>query len=266
MSETAESSFIENNNNIVENGKKICYNKLNIWKRRNIMNPKKLVIIVSLITAITLVGCGSNKTAGDISSANTKNRDNTASTQTQSRLVISIPDDIKNKLTVPDDDNTSSKEENTSQEDSSVKEENPLKRNDSSNENADTAQMSSETDENTEAPYEPFDGMAYYLDDGQKKYYLDTKDGFKLHCFFQEGSPDYVEDIYTINLDTAAYPQNRLIVFDVTDGRGNDISFQFKSFIFTFEGDHVVMDVERDETTLAGGPTGSIMSGSYTLS
>ena len=108
--------------------------------------------------------------------------------------------------------------------------------------------------------------MAYYLDDGQIKYYLDTKDGFKLHCFFQYGSPDYVEDIYTINLDTAAYPQNRLIVFDVTDGNGYDISFEFKSFIFTFEGDHVIMDVERDETTLAGGSTGSIMTGSYTLS
>ncbi len=32
------------------------------------------------------------------------------------------------------------------------------------------------------------------------KDFLDTIDGFKLHCYFQYGLLEHVEDIYTINL------------------------------------------------------------------
>lgn len=55
-------------------------------------------------------------------------------------------------------------------------------------------------------------------------------------------------------------------MFDVTDGNGYGILFELKSFILTFEGDYVIMDIERDERTLAGISSGRIMTGSYTLS
>ena len=76
----------------------------------------------------------------------------------------------------------------------------------------------------TDSDYEAYDGYAYYQANGDLKYSLDTKDGLKMHCFFQEGSPEYIEEIYTIDLMTADKQDNMLTVHNVTDGSGNDIS------------------------------------------
>lgn len=118
-------------------------------------------------------------------------------------------------------------------------------------------------DEKTDSDYEAYDGYAYYQANGDLKYSLDTKDGLKMHCFFQEGSPEYVEEVYTIDLTTADKQDNILTVHNVTDGDGNDISSQFKSLTYTFEKDQVTMKVQRDESTLAGGESGSVMTGDY---
>ena len=115
----------------------------------------------------------------------------------------------------------------------------------------------------TDSDYEAYDGYAYYQANGDLKYSLDTKDGLKMHCFFQEGSPEYIEEIYTIDLMTADTQDNVLTVHNVTDGSGNDISSQFKSLTYTFEEDQVIMNVQRDEYTLAGGESSSVMSGEY---
>ena len=48
----------------------------------------------------------------------------------------------------------------------------------------------------TDSDYEAYDGYAYYQANGDLKYSLDTKAGLKMHCFFQEGSPEYIEEIY----------------------------------------------------------------------
>lgn len=118
-------------------------------------------------------------------------------------------------------------------------------------------------DEKTDSDYEAYDGYAYYQANGDLKYSLDTKDGLKMHCFFQEGSPEYVEEVYTIDLTTADKQDNILTVHNVIDGDGNDISSQFKSLTYTFEKDQVTMKVQRDESTLAGGESGSVMTGDY---
>ena len=118
-------------------------------------------------------------------------------------------------------------------------------------------------DEKTDSDYETYDGYAYYQTNGDLKYSLDTKDGLKMHCFFQEGSPKYVEEVYTIDLTTADKQDNILTVHNVTDGDGNDISSQFKSLTYTFEKDQVTMKVQRDESTLTGGESGSVMTGDY---
>lgn len=115
----------------------------------------------------------------------------------------------------------------------------------------------------TDSDYEAYDGYAYYQANGDLKYSLDTKAGLKMHCFFQEGSPEYIEEIYTIDLMTADKQDNVLTVHNVTDGSGNDISSQFKSLTYTFEEDQVIMNVQRDESTLAGGESSSVMSGEY---
>lgn len=95
----------------------------------------------------------------------------------------------------------------------------------------------------TDSDYEAYDGYAYYQANGDLKYSLETKDGLKMHCFFQEDSPEYVEEVYTIDLTTADKQDNILTVHNVTDGDGNDISSQFKSLTYTFEKDQVTMKV-----------------------
>ena len=72
-----------------------------------------------------------------------------------------------------------------------------------------------------------------------------------------------MEEVYTIDLTTADKQDNILTVHNVTDGDGNDISSQFKSLTYTFEKDQVTMKVQRDESTLAGGESGSVMTGDY---
>ena len=67
----------------------------------------------------------------------------------------------------------------------------------------------------TDSDYEAYDGYAYYQANGDLKYSLDTKDGLKMHCFFQEGSPEYIEEIYTI--DPVSYTH-----LEKTDRTGTD--------------------------------------------
>lgn len=110
-----------------------------------------------------------------------------------------------------------------------------------------------------------FDGCAYYLDNGQLKYYIETKNGLQLHAFFQDGSPEYTEYVFDIDLDSADLGVNSIRAYHVYDQWGADVGDWFVSLTFTFSGNTAVMDVVRDESTLAGSATGTIMTGKYVM-
>ena len=114
--------------------------------------------------------------------------------------------------------------------------------------------------------YASYDGYGYYLEDEQPKYLLDTKADFLLHCFFQSDSEDYYEKIYTLDLSSAAQSDGILSISHITDEQNTDLSASFEHLTFSFYKDHVVMDVKRIETQLAGGASDNILSGKYTLS
>lgn len=111
--------------------------------------------------------------------------------------------------------------------------------------------------------YAKYDGYTYYLDNGDVKYRLATKDGFRMHCFFRSDSPEYTEVVYTMDLDSAVKNGNILTIKKIRDGNGKDISDTFKNLTYTFAGKKVTMKVERDESKLAGGSGDNILSGEY---
>lgn len=112
--------------------------------------------------------------------------------------------------------------------------------------------------------YTKYDGYTYSLPSGQPKYVLEIKkDTFKLHCFFQSGSPDFYEAVYTIDLDHVSMDGNTLFVKKIYDQNDKDISNDFVSMEFIFSKNKVIMDVERDTSTLVGGASESIQTGAY---
>lgn len=112
-----------------------------------------------------------------------------------------------------------------------------------------------------DSSYAEYDGYIHRLDNGDLKYQLDTSGDFRMHCFFQYDSPEYQEDIYTITLDDSE--PYTMTATKIVDGSGNDITGNFKSLTYTIADGELRMDVVRDESTLAGGESSSIMSGSY---
>lgn len=119
--------------------------------------------------------------------------------------------------------------------------------------------------ETGEINYAKYNGYTYYLDDGTAKYYLDFTDGFKLHCFFRSGDPEYYEEIYTLDPSYAVTEGNLALFPAIKDGKGNDISDHFELLIFEFQDDAVVMYVTRNERTLAGGEDDNVLTGAYTF-
>ena len=107
----------------------------------------------------------------------------------------------------------------------------------------------------------------YFQDDGQLKYWMSVEPGeIELHGMFREGDSDYYEDVYHLSLDTAEYDgEYTFVIHDVADDAGRDVSDQFESLSFTEVQGAVIMDVERDERTLAGGEDSGIMTGVYML-
>ena len=106
----------------------------------------------------------------------------------------------------------------------------------------------------------------YRLENDQLKYWLDMSgDELKLHCMFQSGSPEYYEKIYTLDIDSAQAFEKTILLKRITDDSGNDISPLFAMLSFTFINDHAVMCVVRDESTLAGGDSDNLLTGSYTM-
>lgn len=114
--------------------------------------------------------------------------------------------------------------------------------------------------------WQHYDGCSYYNEDGQLKYRIEFGDQFRLHCMFRSGEPEYHEEVYTLYPDLDAPTAQQLSIRTVLDGSGDDISDRFESLVFLFSTeDTVLMQVKRDERTLAGGTDGSILTGEYLM-
>lgn len=111
-----------------------------------------------------------------------------------------------------------------------------------------------------------YNGYSYYLDNGQLKYWIEFTDRFLLHCMFRSGEPTYYEEVYTLYPDWDAPTAQQLCIRTVVDGSGNDISDRFESLAFLFSSeDTVLMQVQRDEKTLAGGAGDNLLTGEYVM-
>ena len=109
----------------------------------------------------------------------------------------------------------------------------------------------------------------YRQDDGMPKYWLDLTgmlaDGPVLHCYFRSGDPTFYESNFLLDMNTADIRDDRIEIRTVKDDHGLDRSKWFRSLTITMEDDKLVMDVKRDEKTLAGGSDDNILTGSYPM-
>ena len=102
--------------------------------------------------------------------------------------------------------------------------------------------------------------------DGNLRYWIEFSDEFYLHCMFRSGSAEYQEVVYTLYPDWDAPTAQELTIRTVTDAEGNDITDWFEGLAFAFSSeDFVLMQVKRNESTLAGGEEDNILTGDYTF-
>lgn len=134
--------------------------------------------------------------------------------------------------------------------------------------------LSSEAEETTapaaqDSPYRYwtyYNGYAYSNGNGQLRYWIEFRDEFYLHCLFRSGEPEYYEQVYTLYPDWEASPAQQLTIRTVKDANGNDLSDRFESLVFLFSSEDIVlMQVRRNEQTLAGGAEENLLTGEYTL-
>ena len=105
------------------------------------------------------------------------------------------------------------------------------------------------------------DGYACVQNDGVK-YWLDTKEGLKLHCWMISGDPDYYEKVYTADLQNAEFSKGVLRLAQLLDGYGFPLR-GLKELRFAFSADAVTMTADVDETKLAGGAGDNLLNGEY---
>lgn len=114
--------------------------------------------------------------------------------------------------------------------------------------------------------YAFWNGYSYY-EDGQIRFKLETfkdlKLGFILHFWAREGDPEWHEEMITLtDLKEGA---QEVDVGMILDNRNHDLTYQYKSFKILFGEDCAILEIERDESTLAGGTDSTIQSGTYVL-
>lgn len=112
-------------------------------------------------------------------------------------------------------------------------------------------------------------GYLYCLPDGMPKYFVDFSgeeaDDVVLHCWFRSGDPSFYSSAFVLHLDAAQQTPNGALFPKITGAYDFDCSAWFKELRLAFDGDALVMDVERDESTLAGGSEDNILTGSYRM-
>ena len=109
----------------------------------------------------------------------------------------------------------------------------------------------------------------YYDEDGLPKYWLDftgsVADNLVLHCFFFTDS--WYESWYILdfNSSVANSHQDTYRIENVYDSRGGDVSNWFRTVSLTINDDSVSLYIERNPSTLAGGPDSTILDGLYEM-
>jgi len=115
----------------------------------------------------------------------------------------------------------------------------------------------------------PISGVYVYEEDGMPKYWLDftgsVADNVVLHCFFQTDS--WYETYYVLDFNSSVPEshQDTCRIETVWDAKGNDVSNWFKTISLTIQEDRVRLYIERDDKTLAGGPSSTILTGLYEM-
>ncbi len=112
-------------------------------------------------------------------------------------------------------------------------------------------------------------GYLYCLPDGMPKYFVDfsgiASDNVLLHCWFRSSDPTFYERVYTLHLDEAVQTEAGARFPKITDEYGFDHSERYRELLLAFDGDELVMQVDRDEKTLAGGPEDNLLTGEYRM-
>ena len=109
----------------------------------------------------------------------------------------------------------------------------------------------------------------YSDDNGLPKYWLDFTGSFAdnpaLHCYFFTDS--WYESIYILDGHSAAANahQDTYRIENVKDVRGFDVSNWFKTLTLVLNDGSARLYVERDPSTLAGGPDSTILDGLYEM-
>ena len=115
----------------------------------------------------------------------------------------------------------------------------------------------------------PISGAYVYEEGGMPKYWLDftgsVADNVVLHCFFQTDS--WYETYYVLDFNSSVPEshQDTCRIETVWDAKGNDVSNWFKTISLTIQEDRVRLYIERDDKTLAGGPSSTILTGLYEM-
>ncbi len=109
----------------------------------------------------------------------------------------------------------------------------------------------------------------YREENGMPKYWLDLTglyaDQPVLHCYFRSGDPTFYESVYVLDFDSAEIDGNTVLVYDIYDAWGNNVSDRFNWIELDFEGDYAVLDIGRNEKTLAGGAEDNLLTGVYKM-
>ncbi len=109
----------------------------------------------------------------------------------------------------------------------------------------------------------------YREENGMPKYWLDLTGLYSenpvLHCYFRSGDPTFYEGQYVLDFKTAEADGDTLLIYDIYDAWGNDVSDWFNWIKLDFGDSSLVMDIGRNEKTLAGGAEDNILTGGYEM-
>lgn len=109
----------------------------------------------------------------------------------------------------------------------------------------------------------------YTLKNGMPKYWLDLSGAMAdcpvLHCYFRSGDPLFYETVFYLDLSEAEIGEDLIRIRKVTDARGFDVSSWFLELNLELRRDRIVMQITRDESSLAGGGEDNILSGRYSM-
>ena len=109
---------------------------------------------------------------------------------------------------------------------------------------------------NTSVVYE------YRGEDGQLKYRLIPRgEIIELHALFRSGDPAYYEEVFLLETEPDDNPVHA--IERVTRISGEDVSHWFRSLTLSSVQGAYLLNVQRDESTLAGGADDNLLSGVY---